>query len=338
MRSLTLISSGPLAWTEVPEPELAPKGAIIRPLSVSTCDFDRLLTTGSAKLPMPIHIGHECTGEVIAVGEAVDNIRIGDKVIIPFQISCGECRSCTARHSSNCEVVPWLSCYGLGPAGGNWGGAMSDYVMVPYADAMLITLPENFPVHQAPCLTCNIVDAYRCVAPQLQANPGAPVFIATGAFNNIALYAVAIAKVLGASQIDIYGLPQAEHSKAEALGGKIITNKSDVPSNFYPIAVDASKNIDGLNLAIEAASASGVLTVSTMYIDKHTPLPLMTMFQKCLTLITGQPHVRSLIELAIDLVRSNAASFAPMIDEVLPWEEAPRAFSAQHGKRVLVRN
>lgn len=338
MQSLTLLSPRELAWEDVPEPELSNTGALVRPLAVSACDFDHLLTSGRIRLPLPVAIGHECVGEVLLVGDEVNNVKPGDRVIVCFQINCGTCHNCLKGQTSSCQAVPWLSAYGLGKAGGSRGGAMSDKIMVPYADTMLIPYPPELPLSQAPCLSCNIADAYRCVVPQLENRPGAPVLICGGDFNNIAIYAGLMATICGASQVDLYGLPKSDEIKAKRLGLSVYSQPQDVPLNHYPIVVDASRQVEHLHLAIAAAAPAGELTSIAMYVENNTPMPLMSMFEKCLTFKIGQPHIQGVIKAALALVVKHRDDFAAVIDAVVPWEQAPAVFVKGGGKTVFVRD
>jgi len=75
---------------------------------------------------------------------AEQGVAVGDRVLVPFQISCGTCRECRPGVTSWCGSVPLTAMCGLGPlAGLDGGGFMSDLVLVPYADAMLIPLPAT---------------------------------------------------------------------------------------------------------------------------------------------------------------------------------------------------
>ncbi len=338
MKELLLTAPGKLAWQHAEEPVLTKIGALVRPLAVSTCDFDHLLYSGHSGLPLPLAIGHECVAEVLAIGSDVTSISVGDRVSVPLQVNCGICRQCRAGRSSSCEAVPWLSCFGLGLASGNWGGAMSDIVAVPYADAMLTNLPAELSTASATCLSCNMPDAYRCVAPQLARNPGAPVLIVAGAFDNIALYSAGIATALGASQVDVYGIHPSARDKVEAMGARVLLGQNEIAGNHYPIAVDASMDPEKLALAIHACEPAAELTLSTMYKAKSTPLPLMQMFEKCLSIATGQPDVRSSIKSVVQLLIAEQDKFALLIDEVQPWETASLAFATGQGKRVVMRD
>ena len=106
---------------------------------------------------------------------------------MPFQISCGTLRPLRKGQTGNCESVEFLSSYGL-PLGPDNGGLLSDIVRVPFADAMLVALPEGVEPAAVASLSDNIPDAWRTVAPQLEEYPGARVLICAGA-GSIALYA-----------------------------------------------------------------------------------------------------------------------------------------------------
>src|SRR5882724_5176574 len=141
MRQLTLTEDKQLEWWDVPAPRLQdPRDAIVRPLAVSACDLDTPMARGLAPLPGPIALGHEFVAEVV---EADGGVNVGDIVSVPFQISCGTCARCRAGLTSDCESVPGTAMFGFGPLGGDWGGALSDLVRVPYADHMLVPLPEG---------------------------------------------------------------------------------------------------------------------------------------------------------------------------------------------------
>lgn len=338
MRELMLTAPGKLSWQPATEPQLIKTGALVKPIAVSTCDFDHLMCAGHVNFPLPLSIGHECVAEVVSIGEDVSSIQVGERVVVSFQISCGVCSQCKGGRSASCEAVPWLSCFGLGVMGGNWGGAMSDILSVPYADAMLFPIPKSMDAASATCLACNMSDAFRCVAPQLALNPEAPVIIVAGAFDNIALYAAGIATSLGSSQVDIYGIHPSANEKAEAMGAKILKTKEELRANQYPIAVDVSMDVGKLGLAINACAPAGQITLSTMYPDNATLLPLMQMFEKCLSLTTGQPDLSTSIGPALKLLSDNVQKFDVVMGDAKQWDDAPTVFAFGRGKQVLVRD
>ena len=144
MQQLTMTKDRAVEWWDVPAPALQDDGqAIVRPLAVALCDMDQPTLRGETPVTGPVALGHEFAAEVVDVGDAVTAVSPGDRVVVPFQISCGTCDRCRAGQTGSCRSVPPLSMYGFGAFGGDWGGALSDLVRVPYADAMLVPLPGN---------------------------------------------------------------------------------------------------------------------------------------------------------------------------------------------------
>ncbi|WP_236722991.1 alcohol dehydrogenase catalytic domain-containing protein, partial [Mycobacterium avium] len=144
MRGLVAYPGGALRWRSLPSPAMpGPQAAIVRPIAVATCDVDRAMMLGRTPFPLPLHLGHECVAEVVDVGDEVSSVRVGDRVVVPFQISCGRCSACRRGHTGSCLSVPPASMYGFGISGGLWGGALADLMAVPFADAMLVALPDG---------------------------------------------------------------------------------------------------------------------------------------------------------------------------------------------------
>src|SRR5262249_11164122 len=82
-------------WHEVPAPTLqGPGEALVRPLAVARCDIDVPLASGGFPLSGPFAVGHECVGEIVALGEAVRGLAVGQRVVVSFQLSCGTCPQC----------------------------------------------------------------------------------------------------------------------------------------------------------------------------------------------------------------------------------------------------
>ena len=97
------------------------------PIAVATCDLDVGVLQGAYPLPGPYPFGHEGVAEVDVVGDEVGTVRPGDRVVVPFQISCGGCASVHARPYRQLARHRRLSTYGLGSMGGlEWGGLLAD--------------------------------------------------------------------------------------------------------------------------------------------------------------------------------------------------------------------
>src|ERR1700735_4454978 len=140
MKQLTFEAAGRYEWREAPEPQMtAPPQAVVRPLMVACCDLDVGVAHGRLPLPPGHAVGHEGLAEVVAVGDEVTSVHVGDRVVVPFQISCGTCRECRRGVTGTCGSVPLMAMYGMAPiAGLDGGGFMADQLLVPYPHAMLI--------------------------------------------------------------------------------------------------------------------------------------------------------------------------------------------------------
>ena len=340
MRQLTVVDKRRLEWLDAPEPKLQGSGeAIVRPLAVATCDLDREIVRGTTPFPLPIALGHECIGEVTDVGDDVTAISAGDVVAIPFQISCGTCDACREGRTGNCATVPFLSMYGFGAAGGDWGGALSDVVRVPYAEHMLVPLPAGVEPAAVASVGDNISDAWRTVAPHLEARPGASVLVVGGGAWSIGLYAAGIAVALGAEQVDYMDSAPDRLERAGRLGATPVPvdDENRERPGRYDVTVDASGEHPGLRTALRATAPDGVCTSVSIFFEEETPLPLFEMYSKCVTFHTGRCHARPAMPRALELVSRGKLQPGLVTKAIVLWEEAAEALRAHEGKHVVVR-
>jgi threonine dehydrogenase-like Zn-dependent dehydrogenase len=334
MRQLEFVEKGNLEWREAPDPKLEGDGeAIVRPVALATCDIDVAFVQG--RFPAEAFpFGHECVAEVTDAGDAVGTAAPGDLVSVPFQISCGECGTCREGRTGNCTSVPRLSTYGL-PIGEDYGGFASDSVRVPYADAMLVPIPDGVKPAAVASLSDNIPDAWRCVAPPLAERPGAPVLIALGA-GSIALYSVAIARALGSERVDVVGGGERDRELAAKLGANLLDEDFPHRAGFYPVTVDASADPEGIACVLRSTDADGISTSIGIYLEP-TPLPLLDMFTQGVTFVTGRPHVRGLMPEVLELIRQGRFDPEPITARKVDWEDAPEALSELNAKTVVAR-
>jgi threonine dehydrogenase-like Zn-dependent dehydrogenase len=221
MRQLTCIEPGRVEWLEIPPPRLkADVEALVRPIAVARCDIDLFLTSGMFPARGPFALGHECVAEIVALGDAVRGFEIGDRVIVAFQVSCGRCRSCGAGHTANCDELPTLSDYGMQPLSGTeYGGMLSDLVRVPFAEAMMRSVPSGLDPQALASVADNVVDGYRAVAPHLAERPGSEVLVVAHGGRSIPLYAVQ-ALALGAAYVEFASDDDEMLAAAKRLGAR----------------------------------------------------------------------------------------------------------------------
>jgi threonine dehydrogenase-like Zn-dependent dehydrogenase len=336
MKQLNLVEKGKLEWSEAADPKLEGDGeALVRPVVVATCDLDLWLVRGRIPFEGPLPIGHEGVAEVTEVGDGVSSVKPGDLVSIPFQVSCGECATCRRGHTGNCERVGRMATYGL-PIGENHGGFLSDTVHVPFADAMLVPVPDGVEPEAIASLSDNIPDGWRSVAPQLDDEPGAPVLICGGA-GSIALYAVQIAVALGAERVDFAGGTPEHREVAERLGANLVDEEFPERLGPYPITVDFSGSHEGLACALRSTAPEGICTINAIYFEPETPLPMLEMYTKGIRVATGRVHARAVMEPILELVRAGKLEPQLVTGQTASWDEAPEALAGHRSKLVISR-
>lgn len=342
MRALTYAGPRDLQWRERPDPSIgSDHEAVVRPLAVATCDLDALIVSGAAPFPAPFALGHEGVAEVLDVGDAVTTVRPGDRVLVPFQISCGTCPACRAGRTGNCESVPFAQTYGFGfgPEQTRWGGFLADAIHVPFADAMLVPVPEGVASEDAASASDNITDAYRTVAPHLRARPGAPVLVCGGAASgSIGLYAVAEARALGSDDVLYVDPHPRRRAIAEGYGARTLDHVPDRLDARFPIAVDAAGTREALALALGSLDRDGVCTSAAIYFDPATvpAFPLLSMYVMATTFVTGRIHARADAPAVLGLLADGTLDVAPITTDVVSFDDAADALLEDYVKLVLV--
>ena len=341
MQQLTLVAPKQLEWLEVPDLVLGGEhAALVAPVAVATCDLDRAIVDGCTPHQRPIAFGHEFVGEVVAVGDAVTRFAVGDVVAVAFQISCGVCAACRRGHTASCEAVPPMAAYGFGNTRGTWGGALSDRVRVPYADAMCVRIPPGLDPAAVASASDNVADAHRNVAADLAARPGAPVLIVGGACHSIGLYTVDMARALGSEQVTYVDHDPERLALAQAAGATVVDAADGYPAKIageFPIAVHCGGTAETLAATIRSTASNGVCTNANIFWDDAVPLPLLGMYLSPITLRTGRINSRFHLGHVIELAAAGRIHPERFTHRVVPWAQAGEALADHTRKTVIVR-
>jgi threonine dehydrogenase-like Zn-dependent dehydrogenase len=341
MRALVYAGAEDLQWRDVAAPRLAGDGeAVVRPIAVATCDLDAMIVRGASPFPAPFAIGHEGVAEVVEVGDAVRTVAPGDRVLVPFQISCGTCGACAAGRTGNCESLPLGQTYGFGfgPEQTQWGGFLSDLVHVPFADAMLVRLPDGLAPEVAASASDNVTDAYRAIAPALAARPGAAVLVCGGALSgSIGLYAVAHARALGSEDVLYVDPDPGRRAVAEGYGARTLDAVPEQADRRFPVTVDAAGTREALALALGSLDRDGVCTSTAIYFDGSAipPFPLLPMYVMGSTFATGRIHARRDAPAVLDLLADGTLDVAPVTTKVVSFDDAREALLEDYVKLVI---
>ena len=339
MEQLTFVGPHELEWRDVAAPEIDdPRAALVRPIAVASCDLDSGIVAGSAPLPGPFAFGHEFVADVVATGAGVTTVGPGTRVVVPFQISCGTCGPCTRGLTASCANVPLMASYGLAPLSREYGGALSDLVKVPFADAMLVPLPDRVDPVAAAGVSDNIPDGWRAVAPGLEREPGAPVLVIGGAGSgSVGLYAAAVAVALGSTQVDYVDTDPARLRVAELVGAHAHEATTKRRYGSYPITVNHAPEPAGLLAALRSTAPGGTCTSTTIYFGADVALPMLEMYTTGVTLTTARVSARAAIPTVLDLIAGGRLHPELVTANVVAWPDAAEALAHHTHKTVGVR-
>jgi threonine dehydrogenase-like Zn-dependent dehydrogenase len=222
---------------EVPDPQiLNSRDAIVRITSTAICGSDLHIYNGFIPtMERGDILGHEFMGEVVETGKSVKNLKVGDRVVVPFTISCGACAMCQRDLWSLCENSnpnAWMAekLMGHSPAGlfgyshmlGGFAGGQAEYARVPFADVGPLKVPDGMPDEKVLFLSDIFPTGYMG-ADLCNIQPGD--VIAVWGCGPVGQFAIASARLLGAERvIAIDRFPYRLRLAAEKAGATDLIN------------------------------------------------------------------------------------------------------------------
>jgi threonine dehydrogenase-like Zn-dependent dehydrogenase len=213
MRATCWMGKKKVSVEQVPEPEiLNARDAIVRVTSTTICGSDLHLYNGYMPTMQKGDIlGHEFMGEVVALGKAVKNLKVGDRVVVPFAIACGNCEQCQLENYSCCEngnPTGWMpeklmghatcGAFGYSHLTGGYAGGQAEYVRVPFADFGPLKVPSQLTDEQVLFLSDIFPTGYMG-AEFCEITPRK--VIAVWGAGPVGQFAIASARMLGAERV-----------------------------------------------------------------------------------------------------------------------------------------
>lgn len=291
MKANCWIKKNKVEVQDVPEPKLINgRDAIVKITSTAICGSDLHLVDGFVpSMERGDILGHEFMGEVVDVGRDVNNLKVGDRVVVPFPISCGNCWACANEMYSLCENSnpnAWMAekMWGYSPCGifgyshltGGYPGGQAEYARVPFADVGPLKVPEGMTDEQVLFLSDIFPTGYMA-ADNCNIKPGDTV--AVWGCGPVGQFAIASAYLLGAERVIAidrfpYRLQIAkERAKAEVL-------------NY--------EQVDVLEALREMTGGRGPdACIDAVGMEAHTPGPMywMDRTKQAARLETDRPYV-----------------------------------------------
>jgi len=213
MKALCWYAAGDVRVSDVPEPKIFnPRDAIVKVTSTAICGSDLHLFDGYIPtMEAGDILGHEFMGEIVEVGPEVKNLKVGDRVVVPFTIACGACFFCKNELWSLCDNSnpnAWMAekMYGYSPSGlfgyshmlGGYAGGQAEYARVPFADVGPFKIPDGVDDEHVLFLTDIFPTGYMA-AENCNIQPGDTV--AVWGCGPVGQFAIKSAYLLGAERV-----------------------------------------------------------------------------------------------------------------------------------------
>ncbi len=246
---------------EQPEPRAAELGVAITYSSL--CHSDLSVVDGSRVRPLPMALGHEAVGRVVSLGQGVEDVSVGDHVVLVFVPSCGHCRSCLAGRPALCHRAAEVNGSGdllHGPAllrtpegeriNHHLGvSAFADYAVV--ARESVVVIDDDVPDTVAAMFGCAVLTGMGAVLNTAGVSQGQHV--AVFGLGAVGLSAVMAARLAGAVSVIAIDPNQGKHQLARDAGATAV----GTPDDAGRLIEEASG--DGVDVAIEAVGSAGVI-------------------------------------------------------------------------------
>jgi threonine dehydrogenase-like Zn-dependent dehydrogenase len=286
---------------DVPEPRILNRhDAIVRITSTAICGSDLHLYNGLVPTMQKGDIlGHEFMGEVVEIGDGVEKLKIGDRVVVPFPIACGACSQCAAGLYSACENSnpnAWMSekFFGHGGAGifgyshltGGFAGGQAEYARVPFADVGPLRVPDDMTDEEVLFLSDVIPTGYFG-ADLAGIQPGDVV--AVWGAGPVGQYAIHSARLFGAERIvAIDRFDERLRMATERAGATDAVNYVDEESLLDTLKEltggrGPDRCIDAVGMEAHADSAIYGLDLAkqTLKLENDRPIALREAIQAC---------------------------------------------------------
>jgi threonine dehydrogenase-like Zn-dependent dehydrogenase len=331
---------------EVPDPQILNKrDAIVKISSTAICGSDLHLYNNFLPMMEPGDImGHEFMGEVVEVGSGVNNLKVGDRIVVPFPIACGNC--------------------GYSHLTGGFAGGQAEYARVPFADIGHIKVPEGMTDEQVLFLSDILPTGYMG-AEMCGIQPGDTV--AVWGCGPVGQFAIASAYLLGAERVIAIDRFKYRLDMAREKAGAITINYEEVDSvpdvlkdltagrgpDHCIDAVGVEGHSHGvlyahdrmkqmlrmqpdrpiaLREAIYSCRSGGTVSVIGVYAGLIDKFPMNAVMNRSLTIKTGQCHVHRYMQPLLERIQKGELDPTFVITHRMPLSEAANGYKIFNNK------
>jgi threonine dehydrogenase-like Zn-dependent dehydrogenase len=362
MLAMTYRGPGRVRVERKPLPEiLHPQDAIVRVTRSCICGSDLHLYHGNVPdTRVGTTFGHEFTGVVEDVGSAVNNLKVGDQVLVPFNIACGRCVFCRQGlfgncHESNPEATAVGGIFGYSHTAGGYDGGQAEYVRVPYADVGPEIIPAGMDLDDAVLLTDVVPTGYQ--AAEMGGIQVGDTVVVFGA-GPVGIMAARSAWLFGAGRVIVidqldYRLEfakrfaQCEIYNFRSMEDPVLFIKRITEHLGADVCIDAvgaeaagsaMQTLTGRKMLLQAGSATalqwainsvkkgGVVSIVGVYGPTGNLIPIGNVVNKGITIRANQTSVKRLLPRLIEHVQNGVIKPKELITHKIPLSEVSDAY------------
>jgi propanol-preferring alcohol dehydrogenase len=318
MKAVRMTQVGqPLELHEIPVPEIGENDILVRVRAAGICHSDVHYRAGKSPVrPLPMTLGHEVAGVVEQVGRQVTRVKVGDRVCLHYNITCGDCYYCSTGNEQFCADVLMLGHY--------TNGGYAEYIAVPARNA--VALPDEIPFEQGATLMCASATAFHALRKsRLKAGETAAIFGVGG----LGMSAIQLAKAFGA--IDVFAvdineakLRLAAHSGATPVHAQQAEPVTEIRRLTDGKGVDVALELIGLPQTMrQATQCLGVMGRAVIAGISDRPLEIDT-YRELLAneaeIIGSNDHLAQELPLLVELARRNVLDTSRIVTRVVPLD------------------
>ncbi len=338
MRAVTFQAPGKVEVQEVPEPELIEAGdAIVQIEATGVCGSDLHIYHGRVQIEPGFTIGHEYVGTVIAAGDEVREVAVGDRVVGCFQTACGHCFFCRHGWFHKCESS---RTFGHGATLGSLQGTQAERALVPSADLVLRRVPEGMSDEAALFAGDVMGTGFHAVTDSgLQMGDVAAVL----GLGPVGLCAVQAARAAGAAHVIAVDSVPERLAMAESFGAQAVHLEEDDPraaaraateGRGVDVCIDAVGHPKALDLALRLTRKCGTVQAVGVYAER-AEVHMGLLWIKALRMCSGHANVIGHIDRVLALMSAGVLDPGPLVTHHMALDEAAEAYALYDRREAL---
>lgn len=338
MRAVTFQAPGEVRVEEKADPEIAaPDDVLVRVEASGICGSDLHIYHGRVPVEPGFTIGHEFVGTVLAAGEEVERVAVGDRVLGTFHTACATCSSCLRGDYHRCRNQ---RTFGHGAHLGDLQGAQAELLLVPRANLTLRRVPEGMSADVALFAGDVMGTGYHAIA---HAEMKAGDTVAVLGLGPVGLCAVQAALAGGAVEVFAVDTVAERLAMAESFGATPLHLTEEDPKKAVraateglgvDVVVDAVGDPGPLALAVSLARDAGTVSGIGAYAGKGE-VPLGLAWLKGLQLRLGLANVIAHVDRVLGLMEAGKLDPGPLVTHHMSLDEASEAYKIYDQREAL---